>query len=165
MTFWIKNVQFEFDITDFLKGDQFVGFGRGKERCEEKRKEAECLYWDFLRLSNAISKQRSFLPLPSFIFVDPLMLKCASRLVLLPSLALSQTKCKLGADSQEKPGVLHGKVTCHDWKSTIYKDTLRQYYVYPALVRQDEKLPNPSIPSILFIYGWPSPLHSGCGYP
>lgn len=165
MTFWIKNVQLEFDITDFLKGDQFVGFGRGKERCEEKGKEAECFHGDFLRLRKAISKQLSSFPLPAFILFDLPMLKRALLLALLPALSLVQTKYKLGADSQVKPEVPHGKVTRHDWKSTLYKDTLRQYYVYPALVRQDEKLPNPNILSILFMCRWLSPLHSGCGYP
>jgi enterochelin esterase-like enzyme len=37
---------------------------------------------------------------------------------------------RLGADSQEHPGVPRGKVTKHSWKSTIFQDTVRDFWVY-----------------------------------
>jgi enterochelin esterase family protein len=47
---------------------------------------------------------------------------------------------KHGPDSQEQPGVPKGKVTKHHWKSTIFPDTERDYWVYvPA--QYDGKTP------------------------
>ena len=37
---------------------------------------------------------------------------------------------KLGPDSQKHDGVPEGKVTKHTWKSTIFPDTVRDYWVY-----------------------------------
>jgi enterochelin esterase-like enzyme len=37
---------------------------------------------------------------------------------------------KLGPDSQKQPGVPEGKVTKHTWKSTIFPETVRDYWVY-----------------------------------
>jgi enterochelin esterase family protein len=36
----------------------------------------------------------------------------------------------LGPDSQEHANVPHGKVTKHSWKSSIFADTVRDYWVY-----------------------------------
>ncbi|MCU0880425.1 MAG: alpha/beta hydrolase-fold protein, partial [Pirellulaceae bacterium] len=36
----------------------------------------------------------------------------------------------LGEDSQRKEGVPQGKVTQHEWRSTIFPDTIREYYLY-----------------------------------
>lgn len=36
----------------------------------------------------------------------------------------------LGPDSQEQPNVPKGKVTKYEWKSTIFPDTVRDYWVY-----------------------------------
>lgn len=37
---------------------------------------------------------------------------------------------KLGPDSKRQEGVPAGKVTRHDWNSSVFEGTLRQYYVY-----------------------------------
>jgi enterochelin esterase-like enzyme len=37
---------------------------------------------------------------------------------------------KLGSDSQEQPGVPHGKITKHSWTSKIFEGTVRDYWVY-----------------------------------
>lgn len=51
--------------------------------------------------------------------------------LLLP-LALLQAAddYKLGPDSQKQSGVPEGKVTKHSWKSTIFPETVRDYWVY-----------------------------------
>ena len=41
-----------------------------------------------------------------------------------------EEKYKHGPDSERKEGVPKGIVTLHTWKSTIYKNTTREYYVY-----------------------------------
>ncbi len=47
---------------------------------------------------------------------------------------------KLGPDSQEQPGVPKGTVTHHTWKSKVFPDTERDYWVYvPA--QYDPKTP------------------------
>lgn len=46
------------------------------------------------------------------------------------SLLSAETGYPTLPDSKVKPRVPQGKVTRHDWKSEIYEDTLRQYYVY-----------------------------------
>ena len=47
---------------------------------------------------------------------------------------------KLGPDSMKQDGVPEGKVTKHSWKSTIFPDTVRDYWVYvPA--QYDAKKP------------------------
>jgi enterochelin esterase family protein len=47
---------------------------------------------------------------------------------------------KLGPDSMKHDGVPEGKVTKHSWKSTIFPDTVRDYWVYvPA--QYDAKKP------------------------
>ena len=57
--------------------------------------------------------------------------------VLTPALAADY---KLGPDSLEQPGVPKGKVTEHEWKSTIFPGTVRKYWVYvPA--QYDPKKP------------------------
>src|SRR5262245_29680308 len=44
----------------------------------------------------------------------------------------------LGPDSMRQPGVPQGKVTKHEWKSTIYAGTVRDYWVYvPAQYKGD----------------------------
>ena len=37
---------------------------------------------------------------------------------------------KLGPDSQRKEGVPQGKITEHEWRSTVFPDTVRRYSVY-----------------------------------
>jgi enterochelin esterase family protein len=37
---------------------------------------------------------------------------------------------KLGPDSQRQEGVPQGKVTSHEWKSQVFPDTVREYFVY-----------------------------------
>ena len=39
-------------------------------------------------------------------------------------------KYKIGSDSMVQEGVSKGKVTRHEWRSEVFKGTLRQYYVY-----------------------------------
>ena len=44
----------------------------------------------------------------------------------------------LGPDSQRQPGVPRGTVTQHEWRSTIFPGTVRDYYVYvPAQYTPD----------------------------
>lgn len=58
--------------------------------------------------------------------------------VAAPLLAIDDFK--LGPDSMEQPGVPKGKVTKHSWTSSIFPDTVRDYWVYvPA--QYDEKTP------------------------
>ena len=56
----------------------------------------------------------------------------AALTILLTTLATANAAddYKLGPDSQKQPGVPEGKVTKHTWKSTIFPDTVRDYWVY-----------------------------------
>ena len=54
----------------------------------------------------------------------------APTLVLCLSAPLLAEKYKLGPDSMVQEGVPKGKVTRHEWRSEVFKGTLRQYYVY-----------------------------------
>jgi enterochelin esterase-like enzyme len=57
--------------------------------------------------------------------------------VLTPTLAADY---KHGSDSMEQPGVPRGKVTEHEWTSTIFPGTVRKYWIYvPA--QYDPKKP------------------------
>ena len=61
-------------------------------------------------------------------------------LVLAGSTLPAADDYKLGPDSQEQEGVPKGKGTKHTWKSTIFPDTVRDYWVYvPA--QYDPKKP------------------------
>jgi enterochelin esterase-like enzyme len=61
-------------------------------------------------------------------------------LVLFSSPLWAADDYKHGPDSQEQPGVPQGKVTRHTWKSKIFPDTVRDYWVYvPA--QYDPKVP------------------------
>jgi enterochelin esterase-like enzyme len=62
-------------------------------------------------------------------------------LVLIPfSFVLAADDYKLGPDSQKQKDVPEGKVTQHTWKSTIFPDTVRDYWIYvPA--QYDPKTP------------------------
>lgn len=45
----------------------------------------------------------------------------------------------LGPDSQRQPGVPQGAVTQHEWRSTIFPGTVRDYWVYvPAQYTPDK---------------------------
>jgi enterochelin esterase family protein len=46
---------------------------------------------------------------------------------------------KLGPDSQEQPGVPRGKVSKYQWRSTIFPDTVRDYWVYVPAQYEAEK--------------------------
>lgn len=61
--------------------------------------------------------------------------------VLVPfSFLLAADDYKLGPDSQKQKDVPEGKVTQHTWKSTIFPDTVRDYWIYvPA--QYDPKTP------------------------
>jgi enterochelin esterase family protein len=56
----------------------------------------------------------------------------AALTILLASLTAANAAddYKLGPDSQKQTGVPEGKVTKHTWKSTIFPDTVRDYWVY-----------------------------------
>jgi enterochelin esterase family protein len=56
----------------------------------------------------------------------------AALALLLATLATANAAddYKLGPDSQKQSGVPEGKVTKHTWKSTIFPDTVRDYWVY-----------------------------------
>src|SRR4051812_41326791 len=54
---------------------------------------------------------------------------CFVPLLALNSMTLAD-EYKLGADSQRQPGVPQGVVSKHEWKSKIFADTVRDYYVY-----------------------------------
>jgi enterochelin esterase family protein len=56
----------------------------------------------------------------------------AALTILLASLTTANAAddYKLGPDSQKQSGVPEGKVTKHTWKSTIFPDTVRDYWVY-----------------------------------
>ena len=56
------------------------------------------------------------------------MATSAVLLVLAP--AAAEEAYKLGPDSKRHPGVREGKVTKHPWKSQIFPDTVRDYWVY-----------------------------------
>jgi len=67
-------------------------------------------------------------------------------LLLSISLNASDVKYKLGEDSKIKQGVPRGNVQEHTWKSKIYPDTIRRYWVYtPAQL-------DPKKPAALMIY-------------
>ncbi len=66
----------------------------------------------------------------------------ATLIVLLAPVSLlsAADDYKLGPDSQKQDGVPEGKVTEHSWKSTIFPDTVRDYWIYvPA--QYDPKKP------------------------
>jgi len=66
----------------------------------------------------------------------------ATLIVLLAPVSLlsAADDYKLGPDSQKQDGVPEGKVTKHSWKSTIFPDTVRDYWIYvPA--QYDPKKP------------------------
>lgn len=46
------------------------------------------------------------------------------------SIGMCEEPYTLGPDSQRHEGVLQGTVTKHEWKSEIFEDTLRDYWVY-----------------------------------
>jgi len=50
--------------------------------------------------------------------------------LFLTSLVFSQDDYVHGADSESKEGVPKGTVDTYSWKSTVYKNTIRDYYVY-----------------------------------
>jgi enterochelin esterase-like enzyme len=63
---------------------------------------------------------------------------CSFCLLFLSQAALADYQ--LGPDSMEQPGVPKGKVTKYSWKSQIFPDTVRDYWVYvPA--QYDGKTP------------------------
>ena len=67
-------------------------------------------------------------------------------LLLSISLNASDVKYKLGEDSKIKQGVPRGNVQEYTWKSKIYPDTIRRYWVYtPAQL-------DPKKPAALMIY-------------
>jgi enterochelin esterase family protein len=55
---------------------------------------------------------------------------CLLVLVVVLSPVQGADDYKLGPDSQEQPGVPKGKVIQHTWTSTIFPDTVRDYWVY-----------------------------------
>ncbi len=56
-----------------------------------------------------------------------------------------------GPDSQRQPGVPKGAVTKHVWKSTVFPNTIREYYVYvPA--QYDGKSPAAGPPAALMVF-------------
>jgi enterochelin esterase family protein len=57
------------------------------------------------------------------------LFSAALGLVLLP-FARAADDYTLGPDSHEQPGVPQGKVSKHSWRSTIFSDTARDYWVY-----------------------------------
>src|SRR5690606_5323534 len=50
--------------------------------------------------------------------------------LFLTSLVFSQDDYVHGADSESKEGVPKGTVDTYSWKCTVYKNTIRDYYVY-----------------------------------
>lgn len=55
------------------------------------------------------------------------------------AMALCAEEYVLGPDSQRQANVPQGKVTKHEWKSTIYPGTVRDYWVYvPAQYKADK---------------------------
>lgn len=70
--------------------------------------------------------------------LPPLLTHLLSLLFLLvtlasgacPSQALAADDYPLGPDSQRQPGVPQGKVTQHFWKSKVFADTERDYWLY-----------------------------------
>lgn len=65
---------------------------------------------------------KSLLLYPSFTF-----LLVASA---MSHLSADDAQYKLGADSERHEGVPQGEVTKHIWKSDVFTDTIREYYVY-----------------------------------
>ena len=52
-------------------------------------------------------------------------------IVMLPEAVLAQPEpYKLGATSERQDNVPEGEVTKHAWTSKVFKDTVRDYYVY-----------------------------------
>lgn len=65
---------------------------------------------------------------------------------LISSMVYSQEEYLHGPDSEKYEGIPHGTVTKHTWESTIYANTIRDYYVYvPAQHR-------PSEPAALMVF-------------
>ncbi len=68
---------------------------------------------------------------------------CVVALLLVAPLAVlhaGDENYKLGPDSMEQPGVPRGKITKHTWKSKVFPNTVRDYWVYvPA--QYDPKVP------------------------
>lgn len=62
----------------------------------------------------------------SKLFAKFMLLMCA----FCTSLILAQEEYILGPSSAKYEGIAEGKVTKHIWKSTIYPNTIRDYYVY-----------------------------------
>ncbi len=56
---------------------------------------------------------------------------CLMALTMLTGVAkCGDEQYKLGPDSQRKEGVPQGKITEHEWRSTVFPDTVRRYSVY-----------------------------------
>src|SRR2546429_2268337 len=49
---------------------------------------------------------------------------------MFPLVASAAEDYQLGPDSQKQSGVPEGKVTKHTWKSTIFPETVRDYWIY-----------------------------------
>lgn len=63
----------------------------------------------------------------------------ASCLFVAPRLTIAVDDYQLGPDSQVHAGVPQGKVTQHFWKSNVFQDTERDYWVYvPAQYTPEE---------------------------
>ncbi len=66
----------------------------------------------------------------SFLARSLLVILAAFATGSLPGALSAATDYQLGPDSQPQPGVPAGALTKHTWKSTLFADTVRDYWVY-----------------------------------